>query len=149
MTAWAESSKDESVGVPTVITHAGGMRFSAQVRSHRILTDQSWRAGGTDSGPSPIELLGASLGSCIAFYVQQFCQARALPCRGMRVEVDQHSEKNPARVGEFIVRVVMPDDFPERYVEMLERVTRSCPAHHTLAHETRIDIDILAPVGVS
>ncbi len=96
-------------GVPIVITHEGGMRFGAQIRSHLLVTDQPERAGGTDSGPSPIELLGASLGSCIAFYVQQFCHARNLPYEGMRVEVKQRSEKNPARVAEFIVQVVMPD----------------------------------------
>jgi len=136
-------------GVPIVITHEGGMRFGAQIRSHLLVTDQPERAGGTDSGPSPIELLGASLGSCIAFYVQQFCHARNLPYEGMRVEVKQRSEKNPARVAEFIVQVVMPDVFPEHYLSMLERVTRSCPAHNTLSGGATMNIEIAVGAEVA
>jgi putative redox protein len=140
---------DDSVRAPMVITHEGGMRFAAQVRTHRIVTDQPQRAGGTDSGPSPVELLGGSLGSCIAFYVQQFCQARGLPYQGMQVEVEQRGEKNPARVAEFVARVLMPADLPEQYMPMLERVVRSCPAHNTLAHGAAVDIEIVMPVGVT
>ena len=140
---------DDNVRAPIVITHEGGMRFAAQVRSHRIETDQAQRAGGEDSAPSPIELLGVSLGSCIAFYVQQFCHARGLPYRGMQVEVEQRSEKNPARVAEFVVRVVMPADIPDQYIPVLERVVRSCPAHNTLSLGAAMNVEIVMPAGVS
>ena len=79
---------EERVRAPIVVTHKGGVSFAAQIRSHRIITDQPTFAGGKDAGPAPLELLGASLGSCIALYVQQFCHARGLPYEGMRVEVD-------------------------------------------------------------
>jgi len=124
------------------------MRFAAQVRSHRIVTDQPEHAGGEDTGVSPIELLGASLGSCIAFYVQQFCDARGLPYEGMEVRVEQHGERNPARVAGFVVRVLMPTELPEHQLEMLERVVRSCPAHNTLAGGAAMNIEIVAPVDV-
>jgi uncharacterized OsmC-like protein len=140
--------KEDSVRAPIVITHEGGLRFAAQVRSHRLVTDQPERAGGTDSGPAPLELLGAALGTCIALYVQQFCHARALPYQGMRVEVEQRGEKHPARVGEFVVRVLMPAALPEQYVPMLERVVRSCPAHNTLADGAGMNIEIVMPAGV-
>jgi uncharacterized OsmC-like protein len=131
-----------------VITHEGGLKFAAQVRSHRIVTDQPERAGGEDAGPMPLELLGVSLGTCIALYVQQFCHARALPYEGMRVEVEQRGERNPARVGEFIVRVFMPAELPEQYAEMLERVVRSCPSHNTLSDGAAMSIEVVMPVVV-
>ncbi|HEY3257687.1 MAG TPA: OsmC family protein, partial [Gemmatimonadaceae bacterium] len=90
-----------------------------------------------------------SLGSCIAFYVQQFCHARGLPYEGMQVEVEQRGEKNPARVSEFVVRVLMPDELPEQSVTMLERVVRSCPAHNTLAGGALMNIEILMPAAVT
>jgi putative redox protein len=134
---------------PIVVTHDGGMRFAAQVRSHRVMVDQPQGAGGLDSAPMPIELLGVSLGTCIALYVQQFLQSRGLPSEGMRVEVDQHGARHPNRVGEFVVRVVLPEPLPPAYAELLERVAASCPAHHTLAHgsEVRIVIETPAPVA--
>lgn len=134
---------------PMVITHEGGVKFAAQVRSHRILVDQPPRAGGDDAGPMPLELLGVSLGTCVALYVQQFCAARAIPTEGMRVEVEQRGAQNPNRIGEFIVRVLLPGEIPAQYAEMLERVARSCPAHGTLAHGAAVDVRIEAAEAVA
>jgi uncharacterized OsmC-like protein len=134
---------------PIVVTHDGGLRFAAQVRSHRVIVDQPRGAGGLDSAPMPIEMLGVSLGTCIALYVQQFCQARGLSCDGMRVEVEQQGARNPNRVGQFVVRVVLPHPLPPPYAEMLERVARSCPAHGTLEHGAEVSVHIETPVLVS
>jgi len=102
-----------------------------------------------DSAPMPIEMLGVSLGTCIALYVQQFCQTRGLSCDGMRVEVDQIGARNPNRVGQFAVHVVLAQPLPPAYAEMLERVVRSCPAHGTLEHGADVIVHIDAPVLVS
>lgn len=130
---------------PMVITHEGGLRFAAQVRSHRVLVDQPQRAGGEDAAPMPIELLGVSLGTCIALYVQQFCHARSLPYEGMRVELEQVGAQNPGRIGEFVVKVVMPTELPPQYAEMLERVARSCPAHNTFEHGAHVSVQVETP----
>jgi putative redox protein len=133
-------------GAPIVVTHDGGVRFAAQIRSHRITVDQTVRGGGTDSAPAPIELLGAALGTCVAFYVQQFCHARGLSYDGLRVEVDQHGAQNPARIGRFVVRVILGAEIQEHYAAMLERVARSCPAHNTLTQGA--EVTVLVETGV-
>ncbi len=131
---------------PMVITHEGGLRFAAQIRSHRLIVDQP--AGvGEDAGPMPLELIGASLGTCIALYVQQFCAARGLPYEGMRVELDQMSAQNPGRIALYTVRVLLPQALPPQYADMLERVARSCPAHHTLVHGAEVDVRIEVPAA--
>jgi putative redox protein len=127
---------------PIVVTHEGGVKFAAELRSHRIVTDQPIRGGGEDAGPSPLELLGMSLGSCVALYVQQFCHARSLPHEGLRVEVTQHGAANPHRIGRFSVRVILGQEIPDHYAEMLERVAQSCPAHNTLTHAAEVDVVI-------
>jgi putative redox protein len=129
---------------PITVTHDGGVRFTVQVRGHRVVVDQPERAGGDDAGPAPIELLGVSLGTCVALYVQQFCEARGLSSAGLRVEVVQHGAQNPNRIGEFAVRVELPDGIPTQYLPMLERVARSCPAHNTLAHGAELRVEIAA-----
>jgi uncharacterized OsmC-like protein len=125
-----------------VVTHDGGLRFSAEIGSHRLIVDQPVDAGGTDTGPAPIQLLGTALGTCIALYVQQFLHARGLPYEGMRVEVEQHGASNPSRVGAFAVRVVLPVALEGPYAEVLERVARSCPAHGTLTHPAQVVVTI-------
>lgn len=135
---------------PMVITHEGGVKFAAQIREHRVLTDQPLGAGaGENAGPMPLELLGASIGTCVALYVQQFCSSRGLPYEGMRVEVETRGEKNPNRIGLFEVRVVLPEALPAEYGELLERVARSCPAHNTLVTGSEVSVKIEAGVGAA
>ena len=132
---------------PMVITHEGGLKFAADIRGHRLLVDQPVQAGGDESAPMPLELLGASLGTCVALYVQQFCAARSLPYEGMRVEVEPRGTHG--RIGRFEVRIVLPSALPPHYGELLERVARSCPAHNTLVTGAEVDVEIELPVARS
>lgn len=63
------------------------------------------------------------------------------------MEVEQHAERSPSRVGEFVVRVVLPAPLPSGYVELLERVVRCCPAHNTLASSTHVRASIEMPAA--
>jgi putative redox protein len=132
----------ETQQLPIIIAHEGGVRFSARIRSHHVVVDQPIRAGGADTGPMPIELLGTALGTCIALYAQQFLHVRGLPYEGMRVEVEQHKVKGPSRIGEFVARVVLPVKLPAGYAEQLEQVARSCPVHNTLVHAAGMEVSI-------
>jgi putative redox protein len=127
---------------PIVVTHEGGLRFGIQIRSHRILVDQPERAGGEDAGPTPLELIAASLGSCVSLYVHQFCESRGLSSEGLRVEVDSIGASNPGRIGELTVRVWPPAELPAHAAALLERVARSCPAHNTLQHGATVTVEI-------
>lgn len=132
---------------PITVTHEDGVRFAIQIRQHSIVVDQTVRGGGEDSGPTPIELFGASLGSCVAFYVQQFLFARGLPFEGMRVEVDMNKEQK--RIARFAVRVILKDAPQAQYAEMLERVARSCPAHNTLTHGADVEVAFVQEAAVA
>ena len=134
---------------PIVVTHEGGVTFAANVRSHRVVVDQPRQAGGSDAGPAPIELLAVSLGTCVAYYVQQFCHMRRLPYEGMRVEVETIGAANPHRIGRFVVRVVLPEEIPDHYTAMLQRVAQSCPAHNTLHAGADVDVRVESAIPVS
>lgn len=127
---------------PMVITYEGGLRFAVEIGKHWLVVDQPEKSGGKDAGPSPIQLLGASLGSCVALYVRQFCETRGLPYEGMRVEVTQVGAQHPNRIDEFDVRVIMPQELPEPYPEKLDAAIRSCPAYNTLVRGAQIQIGI-------
>jgi ribosomal protein S12 methylthiotransferase accessory factor len=125
------------------IEHEGGLKFGAAVRDHIVFTDQPIGVGGSDSAVTPLELIGVALGSCIALYIVQFCQARSLATAGLRVEVEQQTSKAPYRVSRYDVNVVLPEGFPEEYRNAVERVARSCPAHNTLQHSPEIHVSVL------
>ena len=127
---------------PIIVSPDGGARFIAQIRGHTITVDQPIESGGTDDGPMPIELLGASLGSCVALYVQEFLRARGYPADGMRIEVMQHAATNPIRVGDFTVRVVLPMHLPPAYGELIERKVLTCPAYNTLTYGSKVGVTV-------
>jgi putative redox protein len=135
---------------PMVVTHEGGLKFATKIREHTLVVDQPLGAGaGANAGPMPIELLGASLGTCVALYVQQFCHSRGLPYEGLKVEVQQYGAGNPNRVGLFDLRVILPQALPPQYAAMLEKVARSCPAHHTLEMGSEVSVRIEAGEAVA
>jgi uncharacterized OsmC-like protein len=133
---------DDSNPPRIFVTPDGGARYLAQIRSHQIVVDQTIHGGGEDSGPEPIELLGAALGTCVAYYIGQFLKARGLSTDGLGVAVEQYGASNPHRVGAFDVHVVLPAQFPSRYLEMIERVARSCPVHNTLARAADVRVSV-------
>lgn len=138
----------EGRDVPTlVVTQDGGMRFVAEVRGHQIPTDQPRDGGGEDTAAMPLELIGASVGTCIALYARQYLVKRDLPTDGLRVELRSEMATNPKRIGRLDITLVLPPDLPEGHRERLERVAVSCPAHATLTHPPEILIRLEQPAG--
>jgi len=131
---------------PTVVTHVDGEKFAIRIRSHEIMIDQTIRGGGDDSAPTPLELLGASLGGCIAYFMRRFLVTRGLPSDGLQVEVANTRAMNPSRIDAFQVKVTLPPDIPQKYMPMIERVLDTCPAHNTLGMGAKIDVEFLEPV---
>jgi uncharacterized OsmC-like protein len=130
---------------PTVVTHVSGVKFAIQIRSHQILVDQTVNGGGADSAPTPLELLGAALGSCIAYYIHQFFHTRGLPADEIVVAVSHRSTSNPARIESFDVKLTLPAHVPPHFMPLLERVIDSCPAHNTLAMGAKIAVTFEEP----
>ena len=122
----------------STIESAGGLKFIANVRGHEVRTDQPVSGGGGDTAPTPLELVGVALGSCIALYITKFCEARNIATRGLRVEFAETTVKNPYRVGQYNVNVKLPDDFPEEYRAAVGRVIETCAVHNTLMHPPEI-----------
>lgn len=133
---------------PIVVTHRSGLQFTAAIGAHQLILDQSAAGGGEDAGPSPIDLLGAALGSCVALYVHKFLEARHLRTDGLRVEVLQQTVRNPHRIARFDVRVIVPEDVPALYMPMIEAVARVCPVHNTLATSAEVAVAVESPEGI-
>jgi putative redox protein len=50
-------------GVVTVRGAASGFAQTVETRTHRLIVDEPVASGGTDTGPTPYDLLLAALGS--------------------------------------------------------------------------------------
>ena len=132
---------------PITVTWDGGVQFTADIRGHKVHVDQPVKAGGQDSAPMPLELMSASLGTCVAFFVQQFLVTRGLDATGLAVDVQSLGAANPHRIGRFEVNVKIPSGMPEKYREAVKRAAEGCTVHHTLTHAPEIDVQIEAAVA--
>jgi uncharacterized OsmC-like protein len=125
------------------IAREKGLSFKIQVRSHQVTNDMSEKEGGQDAGPSPVELLAGSLGTCIAMMVQTYCNRHGYTDGDVGVSLTLELADSPKRIGGIVVDVELPDGIPEDKKDAIRRMAEKCPVHETLRNPPRIDIDIL------
>jgi putative redox protein len=121
--------------------HLDGKRFETIVGRHRIITDQPVSAGGTDGGPTPPELLLASLGACAGHYAVEYLCARSLPLSGLEISVLAQKATNPTRLASFCVEVGLPG-IGERHKQGLLRAVKACLIHNTLEAGPVIEVEV-------
>ena len=129
------------------VKYLGNVKFEANARGHRVICDQPADNGGADEGMTPPEFLLASLGTCAAFYAAQYLKARNLPAEGLQVVVSAEKLKQPARVGQFRLEVLIPDLDP-RHEEGVLRAVKACLIHNTLLHAPSIEASVRTNAAV-
>jgi putative redox protein len=123
------------------VTHKAGREFGIRVRGHELSSDMSVHDGGRDASPSPVELLGASLGACIAMMVQQYCERHGYTDGQTSVSLTLEMADSPKRVAGFVIDVELPKGVPEDRKEVIRRMAERCPVHATLCNPPRVDIE--------
>jgi uncharacterized OsmC-like protein len=126
------------------IVHTGKMKFRMQAREHVIETDQPEEVGGDNSAMTPPEIFLAALGSCAAFYAAQYLSIRKLSDGGVEVSVEAEKLRDPARLGNFTIRVKSPVPLSEEQSQAMERAVHRCLIHQTMLQVPHIDIEVQA-----
>ncbi len=119
-------------------TRAGTFRQSVKIRDHQFIVDEPAERGGDDAGPSPLELLAASLASCTAITMEMYAQRKGWDVGDVEVMVDY----TPAERGcptRFNLVMRFPDTLSDEMVERLRVIAAKCPVHRTLDGEVMFD----------
>jgi putative redox protein len=117
-----------------VARRTGKYRHMVDVRDHHVRIDEPVDVGGDDAGPSPQELLAASLASCTAVTIEMYAQRKGWDLGYVEVEC----EYTPAERGcptRFDLTLRLPQDAPDEQVERLKIIAAKCPVHRTLDGE--------------
>jgi uncharacterized OsmC-like protein len=125
------------------VTRDEGLRFEIRVRDHVFAADMSVEEGGADSAPSPVELLGGSVGACLATMVQAFCDAQGYTDGDVGVSLTVELVENPNRIAGIVADVEVPNDVPDEDREKLRKMALRFPVPATLRGEPRLDVDML------
>jgi putative redox protein len=116
----------------------GRLEQRVEIREHSLTADEPRDHGGEDSGPSPQELLAASLASCTAITMEMYAQRKGWDVGDVAVNV----QYEPAQRGSptrFTMNVEMPKELPEEQRERLMQIAAKCPVHRTLEGEVMFD----------
>jgi putative redox protein len=125
-----------------------GKKFETFVGNHRIVTDQPTSQGGADAGPTPPELLLASLGACAGHYAVEYLRTRSLPVIGLEIQVSADKGAQPARLISFRVAISLPEEIEERHQQGLLRAVNACLIHATLKAGPSVEVELLVPQTV-
>jgi putative redox protein len=109
-----------------------------KVREHQVTADEPEDRGGEDMGPSPQELLAASLASCTAITMEMYASRKGWNIDGMQVEVD-YTPAERGCVTRFELVMKMPAHLSDEQVERLRVIAAKCPVHRTLEGEVAFD----------
>jgi putative redox protein len=105
---------------------------------HELIVDEPAKAGGTDTGPRPTQMLGASLAGCIAITVEMYAERKGWDVGAIEVTVDMEYEGYVP--SSFDVSVELPGDLDEEQRRRLLTIATRCPVHKVLAGEARVTV---------
>lgn len=120
------------------------------IRQHQLAADEPTDHGGDDEGPSPQELLAASLASCTAVTMEMYAQRKGWDIGPVEVQC----EYSPAERGcptHFRLVLRLPSGCSEEQIERLRVIAAKCPVHRTLDGEVIFDerLELVEPAALT
>ena len=125
------------------IKHESALRMTASVRNHTWTIDALPNEGGSDAGPTPVELMTTALGACMAMHVAKYCQTAKLPHEAFSIDLAFELAKDPLRIGAVTADINLPSSIPEGRKEAIKRAALGCIIRNTLKESTAVDVEVV------
>jgi putative redox protein len=132
-----------------VLVRLAGKGYTTEIKTphHHILADEPTEVGGDNLGPTPYDLLMASLGSCTAMTLKMYSERKKWDLKEVQVyfahnKVHLDDSKSPedssAKVSQFTRIIELEGDLNEKQRQRLLEISNRCPVHRTLQEEIKI-----------
>jgi uncharacterized OsmC-like protein len=116
-------------------------RQALSIGPHRIVSDLPSLEGGADAGPSPYDLLAASLGASTSMTLAWSAEKHRIPLQGVDVRITQ-SRGSAGHL--FRMAIELRGDLDDAQRATLEQAAGHCPVSRTLAHPITVDTRLTA-----
>jgi putative redox protein len=102
---------------------------------HSLITDEPLAAGGTDTAPSPLDLLLSSLGGCTAITLRMYIDRKMWVVDDITVNVELF-EIDGAKLIE--LQLSFEGELSDEQRQRLVQIANACPIHKMLSGKTVI-----------
>lgn len=144
----------ETGQVCVVETGQGRLAQTINAGGHVLSADEPASLGGTDTGPTPYDLLLASLGACTSMTLRMYAARKRWPLEKVRVRLRHekiHSddcedcETTNARIDRIERSVEMTGALTAEQRGRLLEIADKCPIHRTLHAEVLVETSLAEP----
>jgi putative redox protein len=115
-----------------------GYAHDVELEGHDLRVDEPHEVGGTDTGPRPTQLLGASLAGCVAITVEMYANRKGWEVGAVEVDVEM-SYEGPVP-NSFEVGLKLPSHLDAEQKRRLLVIATKCPVHKVLAGEGHVRV---------
>jgi putative redox protein len=122
--------------------YKGDMLFESTIGEHTIAIDVPDGMGGKNRGPMPPQLFIASIGSCVAALVTEYCEHHNIDATGLTVDIEFEKISNPTRLTNIRSIVTLPNATVHQKDAAIRRVAERCPVHETIVNMPEMAIEI-------
>lgn len=125
-----------------------GFTHRVEIGGHRLLVDEPPSKGGNDEGPTPQELLAASLASCAAITLEMYAERKGWDIGPVEVSCEyEPAERGSPTAFTLVTRLACG----EEQVERLRAIAAKCPVRRMLEGEVMFDerVEIVTAAGAA
>jgi putative redox protein len=130
-------------------TGARGFRTDLRVRRHALVADEPASVGGTDTGPTPYDLVVAGLGACTSMTLRMYADRKGWPLEEIRVRLRHrklhrkdeavNEEGGDERLDRMDREIELVGDLDDGQRSRLLEIAERCPVHRTLEAGVRVE----------
>jgi len=150
----AEAPRRDDQPVEDVVvgeTGQGKFQVSVQAGPHRLLADEPASVGGSDTGPSPYDLMAAGLGACTAMTLRMYARLKKIDLGLVTVtvrhnkvhaadclECTESERANGGKIDRFERSISIDGGAPDGLADKIVEIANKCPVHRTLEHGAKV-----------
>lgn len=133
-------------------TPVDGFQTEVQMGRHSLIADEPTSVGGTNTGPTPYDLLASSLATCTSMTLRMYAQHKKIDLESATVRVEHgriHAddcadcEQDEGMIHEFRRELLLDGDLTAAERQRMVEIADRCPVHKTLHNEIKVRTELM------